>query len=156
MNKNIVTETADMLCKKAERDIMNVDTLLSSPKYPENLMYDIVCFHVTQAVEKFLKSYIIFNKKTVKKIHDLDMLHKIAMEIDGSFLEIMDSCLSLNEYVKNIKYDDEIIISKQDISDIIKFMQKIIDFPPIKNIRESFSKKFQYEIVNEIKTCPAS
>ena len=59
MNKSLVTETADMLCNKAEKDIMTVDTLYTKPKYPEDLMYDIICFHATQAVEKFLKSFII-------------------------------------------------------------------------------------------------
>jgi hypothetical protein len=41
MNKSLVTESADMLCNKAEKDIMTVDTLYTKPKYPEDLMYDI-------------------------------------------------------------------------------------------------------------------
>jgi len=36
MNKLLVTETADMLCYKAEKDIMTVDTLYTKPKYPED------------------------------------------------------------------------------------------------------------------------
>ena len=31
MNKSLVTETADMLCYKAEKDIMTVDTLYTKP-----------------------------------------------------------------------------------------------------------------------------
>jgi len=52
MSKNLVTESADMLCKKAEKDIMNIDTLISAPKYPVDYMYDIICFHATQATEE--------------------------------------------------------------------------------------------------------
>jgi len=63
MNKPLVTETADMLCYKAEKDIMTVDALYTKPKYPEDQMYDIICFHATQAVEKFLKSFINSPKK---------------------------------------------------------------------------------------------
>ena len=43
MNKLLVTESADILCYKAEKDIMTVDTLYNKPKYPEYLMYDIIC-----------------------------------------------------------------------------------------------------------------
>jgi len=44
MSKSLVTESADMLCYKAEKDIMTVDTLYTKPKYPEDIMYDIICF----------------------------------------------------------------------------------------------------------------
>ena len=82
MNKNLVTESADMLCKKAEKDILSIDSLISAPKYPVDYFYDIICFHATQAVEKLLKSFIIHNNRTVEKIHNLDMLHKIVTEVN--------------------------------------------------------------------------
>jgi hypothetical protein len=141
-----------MLCYKAEKDIMTVDTLYTKPKYPEDLMYDIICFHATQAVEKFLKSYIISNGKTIEKIHNLDILQKAAMEIDNSFLKIMDHCLLLNEFIPNVRYDDENPVTKQNIYDIVKSLNIICNFPPIKAMRDSFSKKHNYEIVGEITT----
>ena len=150
MSKSLVTETPDVLFKKAENDILSVDILISTPKYPIDRMYDVICFHATQAVEKLLKGYIILNKKTVEKIHNLDVLHKIAMEIDNSFLGIMDYCLQLNEYVPNVKYSNENLITKQNMNDIIKSMQAICNFPQIKTIRESFSNKYNYQIVTEI------
>jgi len=151
MNKSLVTESADMLCHKAEKDILNVNVLSDKDFYPEDLMYDIICFHATQAVEKFLKSYIISNGKTVEKIHDLDILQKAAMEIDNSFSKIMDNCLLLNEFIPNVKYDDdENPVTKQNISDIIKSLNAICNFPPIKTMRDSFSKERKYEIVDEV------
>jgi len=151
MSKSLVTESADMLCHKAEKDILTVNVLSDKIFYPENLMYDIICFHATQAVEKFLKSYIISNGKTVEKIHDLDILQKAAMEIDNSFSKIMDNCLLLNEFVPNVKYDDdENPITKQNINDIIKSLNTICNFPPIKAMRDSFSTERKYEIVGEV------
>jgi HEPN domain-containing protein len=152
MNKSLVTESAEMLCNKAEKDIMTVDILYTKPKYPENLMYDIICFHATQAVEKFLKSYIISNGKTVEKIHDLDVLQEAAMEINNSFSNIKNVCMLLNTFVSNIKYDDEDPITKQDMGKIIISLETICNFPPIKAMRDSFSKKYNYEIVGEITT----
>ena len=151
MSKSLVTESADMLCHKAEKEILTVNVLSDKIFYPENLMYDIICFHATQAVEKFLKSYIISNGKTVEKIHDLDILQKAAMEIDNSFSKIMDNCLLLNEFVPNVKYDDdENPITKQNINDIIKSLNTICNFPPIKAMRDSFSTERKYEIVGEV------
>jgi HEPN domain-containing protein len=152
MNKPLVTESADMLCYKAEKDIMTVDTLYNKPKYPEDIMYDIICFHATQAVEKFLKSFIISNGKTVEKIHDLDILQKSAMEIDNSFSDIKNACVLLNTFVPNVKYDDEDPITKQDMEKIINSLEIVCNFPPIKAMRDSFSKEHNYEIVGEITT----
>jgi len=150
MSKSLVTETADMLCYKAEKDIMTVDTLYTKPKYPEDVMYDIICFHATQAVEKFLKSFIISNGKTVEKIHDLDVLQKAAMEIDNLFANIIKDCLLLNEFVPDIKYSEQEPITKQNINQAMKSLENICNFPPIKAMRDSFSKKHSYEIVDEI------
>jgi HEPN domain-containing protein len=152
MNKSLVTEPADMLCNKAEKDIMTVDTLYTKPKYPEDLMYDIICFHATQAVEKFLKSFIINNGKTVEKIHDLDILQEAAMKIDNSFSDIKNACVLLNTFIPNVKYDNEDPITKQDMEKILKSLKTICDFPPIKTMRNSFSKEHKYEIVGEIIT----
>jgi len=154
MSKSLVTEPADMLCHKAEKDILNVKVLSDKNFYPEDLMYDIICFHTTQAVEKFLKSYIINNGKTVEKIHDLDILHKAAMEIDTSFTNIRKDCVLLNVFVPDMKYSEQESITKQNIIDIIKSLDVICNFPPIKTMRDSFSKKRKYEIVDEVITAP--
>jgi HEPN domain-containing protein len=113
-------------------------------------MYDIICFHATQAAEKFLKSFIISNGRTVEKIHDLDILQKVAIEIDSSFTNISKDCMSLNEYVPDIKYSEQEAITKQNINDIIKSLNAICNFPPIKAMRDSFGKEHKYEIVGEV------
>jgi hypothetical protein len=118
-------------------------------------MYDIICFHATQAAEKFLKSFIISNGKTIEKIHDLDILQKAAMEIDTSFTNIRKDCVLLNVFVPDIKYSEQEAITKQNIIDILKSLDAICNFPQIKTMRDSFSKKHQYEIVAEVTTKPA-
>jgi len=155
MSKSLVTESADMLCHKAEKDILTVKVLSDEIFYPEDLMYDIICFHATQAVEKLLKSYIINNGKTIEKIHDLDHLHKAAMEINISFSKIKNDCVLLNEFVPDIKYSEQESITKQNIIDIIKSLDIICNFPPIKTLRDSFGKERKYEIVGEVTASPA-
>ena len=152
MSKSHVTESAAILCIKAEKDIMTVDTLYNKPKYPEDIMYDIICFHATQAVEKLLKSFIINNGKAVEKIHDLDVLQESATKIDNSFSEIKNACILLNTFIPNIKYDDEDPMTKQDMDKIVKSLETVCNFLPVKTMRDFFSKKHNYKIVAEIIT----
>jgi HEPN domain-containing protein len=156
MSKSLVTESAEELAGMAERDIVNVKLLVDKKFYPEDYMYNVICFHATQAIEKLLKSYIINNGKTIEKIHDLDHLHKAAMEIDDSFLKIKNDCVLLNEFVPDIKYSEQEPITKQDINNIIKSLDAICNFPPIKTLRDSFGKKHKYEIVAEVTAKPAA
>jgi len=152
MDKLLVTESAEELTGMAERDMVNVKLLLDKKFYPEDYMYNIICFHATQAVEKLLKSYIISNGKTVEKIHNLDILQKAVMEIDNSFSKIMDNCLLLNEYGPKMKYSTRNQVTKQNIDEIMKSLETICNFPPIKTMRDSFSKEHNYKIVGEITT----
>jgi HEPN domain-containing protein len=53
-----VTETPDELFDKAERDLLNIEILNKDITHPADRKSDIICFHATQAVEKFLKGFI--------------------------------------------------------------------------------------------------
>ena len=156
MNKSIVTESSDELISKAEKDIMTVKVLSVQKFYPEDSMYDITCFHATQAVEKLLKAYIIKNGLNVSKTHDIDHLQKIAMGIDTSFKNINKDFMSINEFVPDIKYSEQEPITKQNINKVIKSLETICNFPPIKTMRDSFSKNHNYKIVAEEIAEPAS
>jgi HEPN domain-containing protein len=120
MDKSFVTEIPDDLLDKAEKDLMTIKVLLSQKFYPEDLMYDIICFHATMAVEKFMKSYIISNGKNIEKTHNLDYLHESATKINASFKEIKNDCVLLNDYIPSRKYDNAVPITKQNLNNIIK------------------------------------
>ena len=153
MDKSFVTESAEELTGMAEKDMVTVKLLIDKKFYPEDYMYNIICFHATQAVEKLLKSFIINNNKTVKKIHNLDDLHKATTEIDVSFTKIKEDCVLLNEFVPDVKYSEQEPITKQNINDIIKSLNAICNFPPIKTMRDSFGKEHKYKIVDEATAC---
>jgi len=152
MSKSLVTETADELTGMAEKDMVTVKLLIEEKFNPEDYMYNIICFHATQAIEKFLKGYIISNGKTVEKIHDLDILQESAMETDNSFAKIKSDCMLLNTFAPNLKYSSRRIITKQDMEKIINSLENVCNFPPIKAMRDKFSKEHDYEIVGEIIT----
>ena len=58
----------------------------------------------------------------------------------------------LNEYGPKIKYSTRNPVTKQNIDEIIKSLDVICNFPPIKTMRDSFGKEHSYEVVGEIIT----
>ena len=157
MPKNdYVTETQDELFDKAERDIMSIDILCKDKMYPADRKYDIICFHATQAVEKFLKGYIIANGQRVKKIHNLAVLLEKTIMIDKAFKGITTECVLLNQYIAEIKYSNRNPISKSDIGKVLGALKTIGNFALIKSLRDLASKKQKYQIVTEITVANAN
>jgi HEPN domain-containing protein len=147
-----VTETFDELFDKAEKDIMNVDIMNKDMVYPSDRKYDLICFHAAQAVEKFLKGYIIQKGQQTEKIHNLEVLLAEAMSIDESFEAIRSECVLLNKYSSEIKYTNRNPITKYAITEAMKSLQTICDFSPIKSLRDLAGKTNKYEIIAEILT----
>jgi HEPN domain-containing protein len=65
----------------------------------------IVCYHMEQAVEKYLKAYLIFNDKEINKTHDITELIENCKEIDIDFDNIYSfNANELTDYAVNLKY----------------------------------------------------
>jgi HEPN domain-containing protein len=149
---NYVTETFDELFDKAEKDIMNIDIMNKDMAYPADRKYDLICFHAAQAVEKFLKGYIIQNGRQAEKTHNLAILIVEAIDIDASFEVISAECALLNKYSSEIKYANHNPITKYAITEAMKSLQTVCNYPPIKSLRDVASKINKYEIIAEITT----
>ena len=69
---------------------------------------DAICFHCQQAIEKYLKAFLILNKIEFKKTHNLDFLLSMCINIDKDFsiLNIDD----LSSYAVEIRYPDDFYI----------------------------------------------
>lgn len=78
MNNEIVKEWFE----KGDKDIETATFLIQNKKSLED-----VGFHIHQAVEKYLKGFLIFHGWELEKIHDLVRLLKEAEKIDESFKE---------------------------------------------------------------------
>ena len=51
---------------------------------------DIVCFHMQQCCEKYLKAFLIFNGREYPKIHRLSVLINLCARIDKDFRKLME------------------------------------------------------------------
>ena len=70
--------------KKANDDELNAVSILKHRDGTPNC----VCFLSQQTAEKYLKAFLVQEKKKYPKIHPLDALWELCKEIDKSFEEI--------------------------------------------------------------------
>ncbi len=66
--------------EKADRDLKLAKLAM------ENDILDYALFHAQQAVEKYLKSFLVKNKTDFRKKHDIFYLLGMCIDIDGDIL----------------------------------------------------------------------
>ena len=89
---------------------------------------DVILFLLHQAIEKYIKGYLIFNGWKLKKIHDLETLLTETMEFDKSFEKYLDFGRKLTAYYYEDRYPPGPIpeISKEEIENTYKITEEII------------------------------
>ncbi len=111
--------------EKADEDLKfaNVSLKEGLEFYPQ------ICFLLQQAVEKYLKSYIIANELDFQKIHDLGRLVKICGEKDNEFNRYFDKLADLNTYYIETRYPDfEVMVSKLQAENALGVAEEIANF----------------------------
>ena len=100
-------------------------TYLHIPDY-----LDTVTFHCQQAVEKYLKAYLIFQTTTFRFSHDLVYLLDLINQNDSDFEEYYDSVSELQGYAVEIRYPNETIyLSNEKVEkaiSIAKFVRELV------------------------------
>jgi HEPN domain-containing protein len=87
---------------RANEDIAVIEKLFESG--PE-LYASTICFHAQQAVEKFLKAFLVFHNIDFPKTHDLDYLLLECKKIDAKNFDI--DLGSLTDFGVSIRYPDD-------------------------------------------------
>ena len=142
MGNKPVTESYDSLFNMGEKDILillalaNYDRLSNENKNPD------IIYHVSMAVEKFLKGFLIKNNFEVQKIHDIEILHEQACDKNNEFTKIENECNYINRFGAMVKYNNSVKIAEDTVVNAIKYLEKIYNFELIKEIREELRKKY--------------
>ena len=92
--------------KKAESDLKIVDHELKLPE--DEVVKDLVCFHCQQAVEKYLKAFLIFHEVEFPRTHNIEFLLEQSAKIDRDFSGI--DIDELSDFGVNIRYPDDYYI----------------------------------------------
>jgi HEPN domain-containing protein len=88
---------------KANKDLKSAEHELSLPT--AETVTETVCFHCQQAVEKYLKAFLIFHKVEIKKTHIVEQLLLQCAKIDKDFENI--EVVELSRFAVDIRYPDD-------------------------------------------------
>jgi HEPN domain-containing protein len=85
---------------KADHDLMSAQRLLEI----EPMILDNACFHCQQAIEKCLKSFLMFHGRDVERTHNVIFLLSECANFDPVFREV--DLMNINAYAVQIRYPD--------------------------------------------------
>ena len=106
---------------RANEDIAVIQNLASSN--PESYT-STICFHAHQAVEKYLKAFLIYHDVDFPKTHDLDFLLLECQKIDKKAFDI--ELKSLTDFGVSIRYPDDFYIpGLNETREYIKISEEI-------------------------------
>jgi HEPN domain-containing protein len=88
---------------RANNDLRVAKNELELPK--EQMITEAICFHCQQAVEKFLKAFLVTNKVEFGKTHNLEYLLELCSKVDKSFQDL--ELGNLTFYAVEVRYPDE-------------------------------------------------
>lgn len=72
------------------------------------MILDNACFHCQQAIEKYLKAYLIFNGRDIERTHDIIYLLSECASFDPIFATI--DPMNINSYAVQGRYPDSNIL----------------------------------------------
>ena len=113
--------------EKGNLDLRRTEILLENDD-PEG-----AAFHLQQAVEKYLKGYLIGKGWKLKRIHDLEDLLDHVLDYDKDFEVYRSLCQEVTEYYTEERYPffvssklhkDEIMLKMQQVKELIEKLLK--------------------------------
>jgi len=108
--------------EKAEHDLMAARLILDH----QPIILDISCFHCQQAVEKYLKTFLILHKKDFPKTHNIDLLLKSCSTINDRFEEV--DVKNLEDFAVRGRYPHDFLLpSLEETEELFKIALEIQD-----------------------------
>ena len=97
---------------------------------------EIICFHCQQSAEKYLKGFLFLHDIEPPKIHDLDEIIEMCVQINTSFSELTPKMHILKTYAVFPRYPNELGITSEDMKLAIQYAKDVQEFV-IKTINET-------------------
>jgi HEPN domain-containing protein len=71
----------------------------------KNGYIEIIAFHIQQAIEKYLKGYLVLNGQKPPRVHELDTLLNFAERFDANlYAPFIDLCEKATRYYMEDRY----------------------------------------------------
>ena len=112
---------------KGLNDLKTAEILINLPK--EEIVTDTLCFHCQQAVEKFLKAFLVASNVEFGRVHSIEYLIKLCEKIDKEFEFLYDITANLTDYAIDVRYPDEFYIPTiEEAKKAFESAKKVKDF----------------------------
>ncbi|MGR3311312.1 MAG: HEPN domain-containing protein, partial [Candidatus Brocadiales bacterium] len=109
--------------EKGKRDLETARLLLA-----ENHYTDIIAMHIQQAVEKYLKGYLLYHGWRLEKTHDIEKLIVDSMRYADVFEPYLEFARKITAYFKASRYplDMPMDYPVKDIEESLKTAEELI------------------------------
>jgi len=106
------------------------DLLFAKAGFKETDIAADACFLSHQAVEKYLKGFIVLSVVEPKKSHNLSELLEECIKIIPDFLRINEECEFLNRFYNPTRYPGGIILNydKETGAKALRVAEEVINF----------------------------
>ena len=122
MKGELIKEINDWL-KKADDDLLAANQLNSQ----QLILTSIICFHCQQAIEKYLKAYLLSHNFDVSKTHNIELLSKKASDFNNEFNKFDFG--NLTDFAVQFRYPGEDILpDKEEIKYYIDLCENLQKF----------------------------
>ena len=109
----------------ADFDLRTVRLLFSD--HP--IMVEEICYHCEQAVEKYLKAFLVFQGvEDLPRIHDCGRLCRLCAEYDEDFKEILASCEMFTPYSTQVRYPSDLELLESDALHADRLCIQVVSF----------------------------
>jgi HEPN domain-containing protein len=121
----------------ADEDLYSARILNDAPRKP----FEIICYHCAQAIEKYLKAFLIYNDKIPEKTHNLRFLNDLCIDIDEEIRNITSLCDFINRFANDIRYPHKYEANDQDVQFSLNAVEKIMNLGSIATIKNEISNR---------------
>ncbi|MBD3234950.1 MAG: HEPN domain-containing protein [candidate division Zixibacteria bacterium] len=89
---------------------------------------DAAGFNIQQAVEKYIKGYLLSKGWELRRIHNLDILLNDAMDYEPSLDEYRQDCIKITHYYVEDRYPFTVAseLTKEEIKESLQVAKKLI------------------------------
>ena len=108
--------------QKAKKDLRRIKVLLAVDDT------EGAGFHLQQAIEKYLKAYLLLKGWQLEYIHDLPKLLNYAKDYDSDFERFREICEQVTEYYTPERYPffEEIPPTKEEIEEALRRTEELV------------------------------
>ncbi|MCL6476332.1 MAG: HEPN domain-containing protein [Firmicutes bacterium] len=103
-------------------------------------MTDMVCFHMQQAAEKYLKAFLILHGREYPRTHRIENILQICEQVEPIFRELREHGIEeLSRYATTIRYGkDEYMPSVEETKRAIQLAQTVKRFVRQRLLQKGF------------------